>query len=67
MAKCSVAGCTKKPRGGFEEIADSSTPHEPGATLSGLRTYWCAEHRWTLEPATVLKRGRRLSAKELED
>jgi hypothetical protein len=66
MAKCSLVGCNNKPVGGVEEIVDAGSFDHPHATLPGLKTAWCIEHKEWLSPEAMMRRHRTLTKKELE-
>jgi hypothetical protein len=66
MAKCGLVSCEEKPIGGFQELIDASSHDHPNATIEGMKTAWCGEHESMLRPSVLGKRGRRLTAKELD-
>jgi len=67
MSKCSLVNCTEKIVGGFQEIIDVGTFDHPNATIPGLRTHWCDTHESMLRPTILGKRGRWLTAEELQE
>lgn len=66
MAKCNLVGCEEKPIGGFQEFIHAGSSNFPNATIEGMKNAWCKSHEGMFRPDCVGKRGRWLTAKELE-
>lgn len=67
MTKCSLSGCENPVIGGFKEIIDAGNFDNPHATIEGMKTLWCKEHKNWLSDDLYGKRGKFLSVIELTD
>jgi hypothetical protein len=66
MEKCALRGCEEKPIGGFQEVINASSSTYPNATIDGMKIVWCKSHEGMFRPDVIGKRGRWITAKELD-